>query len=44
MPVLYCKVQLIRNQAGEVIDAIIHKVNNRYLNAMHLDRDIVGKK
>lgn len=44
MPVLYCKVQLIRNQAGEVIDAIIHKVNNRYLNAMYLDRDIVGKK
>ena len=44
MPVLYCKVRLIRNQAGEVVDAIIHKVNNRYLNAMHQGKDIIGQK
>lgn len=44
MPVLYCKVRLIHNQAGEVVDAIIHKVNNRYLNAMHQDKDIIGQK
>lgn len=44
MPILYCKVHLIRNSADEVIDAIIHKVNNRYLKAMNLTRDIVGQK
>ncbi len=44
MPVLYCKVRLIRNQTGEVVDAIIHKVNNRYLNAMHQGKDIIDQK
>lgn len=44
MPVLYGKVCLIYNQTGEVVDAIFHKVNSRYLKTMNLKNDIIGKK
>lgn len=44
MPVLYCKVQLLRNQSGEIIDAVTQKVNNRYLKMMNVENDMIGKK
>lgn len=44
MPVSYSKERLIRNEEGEIIDAMIYKVNSRYFEIMNRGRDSVGKK
>lgn len=44
MPVSYSKEQLVRDENGEIVDAIIYKVNRHYYTTMNREKDILGKK
>lgn len=44
MPVSYSKEKLVRDENGEIVDAIIHKVNHHYYTTMNREKDIIGKK
>ncbi|WP_300701648.1 ATP-binding protein [Bacteroides sp.] len=44
MPVSYSKEKLVRDEKGEIVDAIIYKVNHHYFGTMNREEDVVGKK
>lgn len=44
MPVSYSKERLIRDESGEIVDAVIYKVNHHYFDIMNRGEDMVGKK
>lgn len=44
MPVSYSKERLIRDENGEIIDAVIYKVNHHYFDVMNRGKEMVGKK